>query len=241
MKDQRSFGKMWSMYKKGGLTSAISSVLGAPNAQQVAFIKSMMKNQRSSSLLDIPLKELEIVVFDLETTGFSPRQDEIISVGGVGVVGGEMTDETFYSMVRPFKPVPPEIQKLTGITDQMVQEAPELIDVLHEFLGFVKKRVLIAHGTGHDKAFLNEALWKTSRIRLTHRVLDTLMIARWLLPDRESYCLDSLLETYDIPITRRHHALEDSKMTARLWKCFLNEILRRQVTTLGDLYAYLSR
>ena len=242
MKDHRKPG-MWHLYKQGGLTSAITSMFDPQNAHQMAFIRSVMKEQRKNSLLDIPLQQLEVVIFDLETTGFSPEHgDEIISVGAVSVVGEHIVEkETFYSLVNPKRQIPAEIELLTGITNEMVSQGPELIDVLHQFLGFVKKRMLIAHGSAHDKQFLNAALWKTSRVRLTHRLLDTIMVARWLEPNRDRYCLDSLLETYNIPVTIRHHALEDSLMTAKLWIHFVKEISQKQVHTLGELYAYLSR
>lgn len=234
---------MWHLYKQGGITPAIASMFNAQNAQQMAFIRSVMKDQRKSSLFDIPLRELEVVVFDLETTGFSPYHgDEIISFGAVTVAGEEVKPkETFYSLVDPKRNIPLEIEQLTGITNEMVEASPGLMEVLQKFLEFVENRVLIAHGSGHDKQFLNAALWRTSRISLTHRLLDTMMLAKRLQPRRESYCLDSLLETYDIPVTRRHHALEDSLMTADLWIKLIREFAQKQVNTLGELYTHLSR
>lgn len=234
---------MWNLYRQGGLTPTIASMFGAQNAQQMAFIRSVMKEQRKSSLLEIPLRELEVVVFDLETTGFSPNQgDEIISIGAVCVMEGEVKEkDTFYSLVNPKRSIPSEIVQLTGINENMVETAPELIDALHGFLEFVENKLLIAHGTAHDKQFLNAALWKTSRTSLTHRLLDTMMLAKKLEPRRDRYCLDSLLGIYDIPVTTRDHALEDSLMTANLWIRFIKEYAKKQVNTLGDLYAHLSK
>jgi DNA polymerase-3 subunit epsilon len=242
MKEHRKPG-MWHLYKQGGITPAVASMFGAQNAQQMAFIRSVMKDQRKDSLFDIPLKELEVVVFDLETTGFSPYQgDEIISFGAVTVIGQEIKEqETFYSLVNPKRVIPAEIERLTGITNQMVVEAPDIIEVLQRFLEFVEKKVLIAHGSGHDKQFLNAALWRTSRTSLTHRLIDTMMIARWLDAKRPSYCLDSLLKAYEIPVTTRHHALQDSLMTAHLWVRFMQDIAQKQIMTMGDLYSYLSK
>jgi DNA polymerase-3 subunit epsilon len=236
-------GRMWNIYKKGGITPAVASVFGSASAQQMAFIRSSMKLQRQTSLFDLPLLSLEAVVFDLETTGFNPYNgDEIISFGGVMVSGTEIHEgQTFHSPVNPMKPIPLMIQELTGITDEMAMESPDLIAVLQHFFEFVQKKILIAHGTGHDKQFLNAALWKTSKVNLTHRVLDTMMIAKWLHPNLKNYDLDCLLDLYHIPITKRHHALEDSLMTAQLWAKFIVEITDRQVITLGDLYMYLSR
>jgi DNA polymerase III subunit epsilon len=242
MKDMRPAGRMWHLYKMGGLTPAITSMFDMQSAQQMAFIRSIMKEQRKNSLYDIPLRTVELVVFDLETTGFSPYNgDEIISFGAVSVVGDALLeDETFYSLVNPRRSIPNDIVSLTGITDDMAARAPELIDALRGFLEFVQQRVLVAHGSGHDKHFLNSALWKTSKVSLSHRLLDTMMIAKWLNPKLPSYDLDYLLKLYGIGIGHRHHALEDSLMTARLWVKLLKEIQDRDIQTLGDLYAQLS-
>lgn len=244
MKEQKGAGRMWHLYKMGGITPAIASMLGSPNAQHMAFIRSMAKEQRKHSTLDIPLRELEIVVFDLETTGFYPyNDDEIISFGAVSVRGNEIVEsDSFYSLVNPKRRIPLHITTLTGITNEMAEAAPDLMQVLHDFMEFIGKRVLIAHGSGHDKQFLNAALWRTSKVHLSHRLLDTMMIAKWLNPKRpDGYGLDELLESAGIPIDNRHHALHDSIMTAKLWVTYLERIRERNVVTLGDLYAYLSR
>lgn len=242
MKDTGPAGRMWQLYKLGGLTPAITSMFDARNAQQMAFIRSVMKEQRKNSLYDVSLDTMEAIVFDLETTGFSPYNgDEILSIGGILVKGGEVDEEkTYYSLVNPRRAVPDNITELTGITNQMAEEAPDLIDALRGFLEFVERKVLIAHGSGHDKHFLNHALWKTSKVSLNHRLLDTMMIAKWLHPKRQRYCLDSLLDTYEIEVTLRHHALEDSVMTAKLWSKMLKDVREREITNLGELYSHLS-
>ncbi|MWC28922.1 3'-5' exonuclease [Paenibacillus sp. MMS18-CY102] len=244
MKEQKGAGRMWHLYKMGGITPAIASMLGSQNAQQMAFIRSMAKEQRKKSTLDIPLRELEFIVFDLETTGFYPYNgDEIISFGAVLVKGDEIfEDVSFYSLVNPKRRIPMHITQLTGITNEMVEGAPDLMQVLHDFMEFVGRRILIAHGSGHDKQFLNAALWRTSKVNLTHRLLDTMMVAKWLEPKRpEGYGLDELLESANIPIADRHHALKDSIMTAKLWMAYLKKIQERNIVTLDDLYAYLSK
>jgi DNA polymerase-3 subunit epsilon len=225
----------------GGLTPAITSMFDARNAQQMAFIRSVMKEQRKNSLYDVQLDNMEAVVFDLETTGFSPYNgDEILSIGAILVKGGEICEERFYTLVNPKRNVPDEIVALTGITNDMVAQAPDLINGLREFLEFVHQRVLIAHGSGHDKHFLNSALWKTSKVNLSHRMLDTMMIGMWLHPKRGRYDLDSMLEMYDVEVLQRHHALDDSIMTANLWSKMLKDIQDKEITNLGDLYAHLS-
>jgi DNA polymerase-3 subunit epsilon len=242
MKDMKPAGRMWHLYKMGGITPALTSMFNAQSAQQMAFIRSMMKEQRKNSLYDIPLETVELVVFDLETTGFSPYNgDEIISFGAVAVTGDAVLEEqTYYSLVNPKRNIPDEIVELTGITNEMVGKAPDIINGLTGFLEFVQQKVMVAHGTGHDKHFLNSALWKTSKINLSHRMLDTMMIAKWLNPRLGKYDLDTLLNLYGIDISKRHHALEDALMTAKLWCRFMLEIQSKDIHSLGDLYAQLS-
>ncbi|GAB6988641.1 exonuclease domain-containing protein [Paenibacillus pini] len=246
MKEQemRGGGGFWSTLRQGGMPSALASMRGNPSAQQMAFIRSLMREQRRPEVLHTPLTKLETVVFDLETTGFHVQHgDEILSFGAVHMVGGEISDaEPFYTLVQSRVPVPEQITELTGITQQMVNEAPPLIEGLHNFMNFVGGRVMVAHASVHDKSFLNAALWRTSKVNLSHRVIDTLMIARWLQPEMGSYSLDELLSNKGITIQGRHHALEDARMTAKLWSAYLADISHhRQVETLSDLYAYLSR
>lgn len=234
--------RIWDLYRRGGITSALTSVFNAQSAQQMAYIRSMMKEQRHHATLMTPLHELEVVVFDLETTGFNPAQDEILSIGAVRGIGGQMDEQDeFYTLVKPKRPIPEKITQLTGITNEHAATGLPLADALQEFLRYIHHRVLIAHSSGHDKQFLNAALWQTSRVRLTHRVLDTMMLARWLKPGLESYGLDEVLKEYDIEITQRHHALEDSRMTAKLWSRFIDELGVRKVISLNELYAHLSR
>ncbi|MDQ0493719.1 MULTISPECIES: exonuclease domain-containing protein [Paenibacillus] len=243
MKEPAQGGGFWSALRRGGVPSAIASVMGAPTAQQMAFIRSLTREQRRSEVLRTPLERLETVVFDLETTGFSAQHgDEILSFGAIRVVGDTiMEKEQFYTLVNPRTMIPEHITELTGITREMTDEAPPLMNGLHDFMSFVGGRVLVAHASAHDKAFLNAALWKTSKVQLTHRVLDTMMLAKWLEPQQhQTYSLDELLTYQSIPIEGRHHALEDAKMTAKLWVAYVQEMLNRNVTNLADVYAHLS-
>jgi len=242
MNGQKGVGRMWHLYKMGGITPALASMFGVQNAQQMAFIRSMSKSQRKEPIMDQPLAELETVVFDLETTGFYPYNgDAILSFGAIVMRGAELqSEQTFYRLVNPERIIPERIVQLTGITDEMAAGAGGIMETLHDFMAFVGTRPLIAHASGHDKQFLDAALRRNTRMGLNHRVLDTMQVAKWLEPNRHGYGLDELLEDNDIEITVRHHALEDSIMTAKLWRCYLEKIISRNIITLGDLYAYLS-
>lgn len=244
MKDPAGSGSgsgFWNMLRSGGVPSAVASVFRGQSAQQMAFIRSLSREQRRPEALITPLAELETIVFDLETTGFNCQKgDEILSFGAVKMKGSQVLEsETFYTLVNPRVEIPPHITDLTGITPEMVEEAPPLIEALHDFMAFIGHSVLVAHASAHDKAFLNTALWKTSKSHLNHRVIDTMMIARLLSPFRNNYGLDELLMEEGIEIKQRHHALGDSLMTAKLWGGYLDRVKENQISTLSDLYARL--
>ncbi|MFC7680833.1 exonuclease domain-containing protein [Paenibacillus sp. GCM10028914] len=245
MRDPRESGAgFWRSLRVGDINSAIASMKGNPSAQQIAFIRSQMKEQRRPEMLGTPLSQLETVVFDLETTGFSPQHgDEILSIGAVRTLGNSVKpEECFHMIVNSGVPVPEHITALTGISQSMVDGAAPLMEGLHDFMAFVEGKVLVAHAAGHDRAFLNAALWRTSKVRLTQRLLDTMMLAKRLFPGRSDYILDSLLQDKGIPVNGRHDALCDAIMTARLWTVYLEEIQQQgYAETLGDLYVYLSR
>lgn len=244
MKDPRESGAgFWRSLRMGDINSAITSMKGNPSAQQIAFIRSQMKQQRRPEMLGTPLNLLETVVFDLETTGFSHQHgDEILSIGAVRTLGKTVIEEDcFHVIVNSGIAVPEHITALTGISQTMVNSAASLMEGLHDFMAFAEGKVLVAHAAGHDRAFLNAALWKTSKVRLTHRLLDTMMLAEQLFPGRLDYSLDNLLQEQSIPVKGRHNALCDAVMTARLWAVYLAEIQNLgYAETLGDLYVYLS-
>ncbi|WP_068619688.1 exonuclease domain-containing protein [Paenibacillus tuaregi] len=235
-------GGFWNTLINRSVPSAAALRAGNPSAQQIAFIRSMNKGQRRTETLHIPLTQLKTAVFDLETTGFHPHHgDEILSFGAVKMEGGRITDQTFHELCRSSGPVPRSITELTGITQEMSDQAPPLMGSLHGFMSFIADRVLIAHGSAHDKSFLDQALWRTTRSHLGHRVLDTMMIAGKLEPYRGISSLDDWLNAYGLPIRTRHHALEDALMTASLWAALIPRLRQMNIITLGDLYVFLSK
>ncbi|MGG3282286.1 exonuclease domain-containing protein [Paenibacillus solani] len=241
--DRPSVG-FWNSIRSGKFHSAFAFMREAQTAQQLAFIRSLMKDNRRPEILGIPLNELEVVVFDLETTGFHYQQgDGILSFGAVRVIGERVIEhETFYTIVNSGILVSPFITELTGITQPMVEAAPSLLEGLHDFMAFAGGSVLVAHAAAHDRGFLNAALWKTSKVRLNHRLLDTMMLAKRLYPEQADYSLDELLRSRDIPVEGRHHALSDACMTARLWTDYMKTIRTLgHAETLGDIYVYLSK
>ncbi|GAW94250.1 DNA polymerase III subunit epsilon [Calderihabitans maritimus] len=157
-------------------------------------------------------------VVDLETTGNNPAVHEIIEIAVVKIVDGVVSDE-FTTLVRPSGPIPFFIQRLTGITDQMVEEAPEVREVLSHFWQFVGDTVLVAHNAAFDLGFLG----KYSVTGVTNKVLDTLELSRILLPTLTSHRLVDLVKYYRISVEGLHRALKDARVTADIFLKLLQE------------------
>ena len=159
------------------------------------------------------------VVFDIETTGFSPKNDKIIEIGAVKVCDGKVIDR-FSSFVNPERPIPFNITELTSIEDSMVIDAPLIDKVLPEFLGFCKGSVLVAHNAGFDCSFIKTNC-KNLSLEFSFSILDTVPLARFLYPDLKRVKLNIIAKHLGISLENHHRAVDDAKATAEiLLKCF---------------------
>ena len=175
----------------------------------------------------------ETVVFDIETTGFSPVNDRIIEIGAVKVRDGE-TVGRFSAFVNPEMPVPFRIEQLTGINDGMVKDAPTIDVVLPEFLAFCGDAVLAAHNAGFDMSFIKENAGRQGIIR-EFTYLDTMGIARLLLPNQAKHTLDAVAKTLNILLENHHRAVDDAECTARIYKTFCQMLSERGIESLAGL------
>ncbi len=173
------------------------------------------------------------VVFDIETTGFSNVEDRIIEIGAVKVQGGEIVDY-YSSFVNPGIPIPFRITELTSITDDMVMSAPKIDVILPEFLAFVGDAALVAHNAGFDVGFIEQ---NCKNLGLPHEYtyLDTVALARVLLPTLAKYKLDSVSKALGISLENHHRAVDDAKATAEIFVKFVEMLKERDITTLADV------
>ncbi len=157
----------------------------------------------------------DFVVFDIETTGFSPLKNRIIEIGAVKVQKGEIT-ERFSAFVNPDVPIPFEIEKLTGINDSMVLEAPQIDIVLPQFLEFCGDSVLVAHNAGFDMSFIIE---NVKRLGYTNdfTYIDTVPVARILLPGQAKHTLDAVAKGLGVVLDNHHRAVDDAEATAQIF------------------------
>jgi DNA polymerase-3 subunit epsilon len=221
-----------------GIQGKFGASQGGQSQQQVAYLRQLQREMRVEETLNIPLTELNVIVFDIETTGFYPDQgDQIISIGAIKVKGEKVIEnETFYSLVRAEKSVSEEISQLTGLYDAQLQNAPPLSEVLFQFFQFAQDYTLVAHHANHEKIFLQQASWKLYRAPFKHRLVDMSFLYRIAEPDVKLITLEECCEYNGIRVNGRHHALNDAKLTAKLWSIYVNKLNQKGCETLNDLY-----
>lgn len=173
------------------------------------------------------------VVFDIETTGFSPVTNRIIEIGAVKVESGQITDR-FSAFVNPQVPIPFEIEKLTGISDSMVIDADTIEVVLPRFLEFVGDAALVAHNASFDVGFIKENA-KRQNIAVDFTYVDTVGIARTLLTGQAKYTLDAVAKTLKISLENHHRAVDDAECTAEIFLKFIEMLKKDDVYTLEAL------
>ncbi len=173
------------------------------------------------------------VVFDLETTGFSPTDNRIIEIGAVKVENGTIT-ERFSTFVNPEVPIPFRIEELTGINDNMVLSAPKIEEVLPEFLSFCDGCVMTAHNASFDMSFIEE---NAGRLGLGREFtsVDTVELARFLLPHLHNAKLDTVAKALGVSLENHHRAVDDAGCTAEIFLKFLAMLKEQGVETLDQV------
>jgi DNA polymerase-3 subunit epsilon len=199
-----------------------------------------MTAQRSFEDLGTPLAGVTFCVLDLETTGGSPADSAITEIGACKVQMGGVVG-TFQTLVNPGQPVPAFVRLLTGISDDLLIEAPDIEAVLPSLLEFMKGTVLVAHNARFDIGFLNAALERSAYPRLDNRVLDTAILARKILagevPNNKLSTLARHLRCAHQP---NHRAYTDVLATIDVLHHLIERVAGFGVTTLEDLAAMSS-
>ncbi|EFM09730.1 DnaQ family exonuclease/DinG family helicase [Paenibacillus curdlanolyticus YK9] len=181
---------------------------------------------------------MKFAVLDLETTGHQ-AEDEMIQIGIVMLDEELNVTDTFSSFVRPATDIPPFITQLTGITNEMVADAPSVEDVLTDVVKLLGDAVLVAHNVGFDAHFMNRALDRCGYSPFTGRRLDTIDLLRMLYPTLPSYQLGAVSEAFGITHERKHQADSDAEATAMLFAhCVhkLRDLPLLSLQRLGELF-----
>lgn len=155
------------------------------------------------------------VVFDLETTGLEPAKDEIIEIGACKIQDGKII-ETFATFVKPTKKIPKEITELTGITEEMVADAPTINYVMPDFYKFCHGSIMVAHNISFDIAFVHNISKKLS-YNFDNETIDTLAIAKSKLPGLKNYKLGTIVDKLGVVLDNAHRAINDATATAKVF------------------------
>ena len=182
-------------------------------------LKNIVVNPKGQSLMD------SFVVFDIETTGFSSVTNHIIEIGAVKVENGKIVDR-FSTYVNPQEPIPYRITKLTTITDADVMDAPTIDQVLPEFFAFCEGCVLVAHNASFDTGFIKENARKLE-LPYAYTHVDTLAMARVLLPQLAKFTLDHVAKTVGVSLENHHRAVDDAEATAKIFEKFIPMLLEK--------------
>ena len=196
-------------------------------AYLVDDLKDIIVNSKNQSLDDT------YVVFDLETTGFSPEKNKIIEIGAVKVVGGVITDR-FSTFVNPEVPIPFNIEELTSIKDDMVLDAPKIEEILPEFMEFCKDAIMVAHNAEFDMSFINKNCERQG-LPCDFTIIDTVALARILLPNLNRFKLDTVAKALGVSLDNHHRAVDDAGCTAEIFVKFIQMLKDRGMVTLNDV------
>ncbi|MFN2406637.1 MAG: PolC-type DNA polymerase III [Pyrinomonadaceae bacterium] len=170
------------------------------------------------------LKDLEFVVVDVEATGAKTPPNRLIELGAYKIRGGHIVDK-FLSLVNPEIPIPRFVASLTGISNEMVRQAPVFAELAPRWLDFVTDSVLVAHNAPFDTSFLNHEI---SRVYPGHRMVNphlcTVKLCRRVLPELGNHRLDTVASHFSIPIVSRHRAGSDALATAEIFIMLLTKL-----------------
>ena len=188
--------------------------------------KQMVTNDKGQNL------EGTFVVFDIETTGFCAKTDKIIEIGAVKIVEGEIK-ERFSTFVNPKIPIPYRIESLTSISDEMVKDADTIDVVLPKFLEFCGDAVLVAHNADFDTSFIY-AKAEELGIETDFTYMDTVIMARFLIPELSRFKLDTVAKNLKIPLGNHHRAVDDAECTALIFQKLIGRLQDRNISTLKE-------
>lgn len=181
----------------------------------------------------------EFVVFDLETTGFSNINDKITEIGAVKIRDFEIVDR-FSELVNPEKDISYRVQELTGITNEMVKDKPTIEEILPKFMEFVGDDVLVAHNADFDTGFIMQKC-KEQGLEYKNKKVDTLMLARIMLPNLKRYKLDKVAKEVGVQLLNHHRAVDDAEATANIFIKFLGMLKKQGVEKLSDVNTVLGK
>jgi DNA polymerase III epsilon subunit family exonuclease len=195
----------------------------------------------TSSPMD-PLRSLEYVVVDVETTGTSHSGgDRVTEVAAVRLRGDGAIVEEFMTLVNPERPIPPPITRLTRITQTMVAHAPRFQDIAAGLYRVLNGAVFVAHNASFDWRFIRREMQRAGGDAPCARVLCTVRLARRVVPEVSHRSLDALQFFFDVHNEARHRAFGDARATTRIFRRLLDRVDEREIHCWEELEGLLAR
>jgi DNA polymerase III epsilon subunit family exonuclease len=179
------------------------------------------------------ISNVTFVVFDTETTGFSPTMDRIVEVGAVKFRNGEVIEEKSW-LVNPQRDIPYWATKVHGITDDMVKGKPTFKDIYPEFQKFINGSVLMAHNARFDISFVKAEIKRAGCELPPNLVIDSLSLFRKWYPKSTSHSVEAVARHAEVKIDTLHRAAADSLYVFLIFDKGLKE--RNDKSKLGDIY-----
>lgn len=181
------------------------------------------------------LRSLNFCVVDLETTGGNPEKDQIFEVGMVKIENLKVTEERSFK-INPEREIPEFVQRLTGIKQSEVANAPKFHEVADEIRQFAGDCILVAHNTSFDIPFLNAKLKNCGRETFDNKVLCTNVMTKYMIPEIVNSNLEYMGKIFDLGDVKVHRAVEDARLTARLLLKYLEIFQEKQIRKINQLY-----
>ena len=204
-------------------------VIYGVEAYLVDDTKDIVENAAGQSLDD------KYVVFDIETTGFSPEKNKIIEIGAVKVIGGEIVDR-YSTFINPEVPIPFRIEELTSIRDDMVITSPTVDVILPQFMEFCTDCIMVAHNADFDMSFIKRNCALLG-MECNPTIVDTVALARVLLPQLNRFKLDTVAKALNISLDHHHRAVDDAACTAEIFVKFIEKLKDRGISSLDEVNA----
>lgn len=221
-----------------GVVQAFPEAMDAGKANGIKIlygVEGYLVEDNAPIIRDANDKDLSqtFVVFDLETTGFSNKNDKITEIGAVKVKNFEIVDR-FNELINPEKDISYKVQELTGITNDLIKDKPTIEEILPRFMEFVGDSVLVAHNAEFDIGFINQKC-KEMNIEFKNKSVDTLMLSRILLPHLKRFKLNNLTKELGVPLHNHHRAVDDAAATAQIFIKFLDMLEKKGAKKLSDV------
>ncbi len=191
------------------------------NIKVLYGVETYLVNDGEPIIVDAKEKTINdtFVVFDLETTGLSSKNDKIIEIGAIKIKEGSVID-SFSTFVNPGIRISDKIIELTSINNETVIEARSIDKVLPEFMEFIGDDILVAHNANFDVSFIKKNC-RDMNLKCKNPVMDTVLLSKFLIPELKRYKLNTICKHLDISLENHHRAVDDAKATSEimLW-CF---------------------